>query len=64
MLAYTNKARESHINNITRLIEVLGQTTSKELSYGDYREIVNYLSAIRDMYNNELTIANCCSPSL
>lgn len=55
MLAYTNPARVAHINNITRLIDVLGSIKSDELNYTNYKEIVNYLSMIRDMYKKEMT---------
>lgn len=54
MLAYTNEAREAHIENITRIIDKLGEITTNELDYITYRETVSYLSALRDLYRKEI----------
>lgn len=49
MLYLTNKARESHIEEITRLIDVLGHITSGELTYIDYRRLIGYLADHRNL---------------
>lgn len=54
MLAYTNKARESHIKEITKIIDILGSNPNSELNYTEYRETVQYLSMLRDMYKKEM----------
>lgn len=54
MLAYTNKARESHIKEITKIIDILGSNSNSELNYTEYRETVQYLSMLRDMYKKEM----------
>jgi hypothetical protein len=52
---YTNKARNSHIEEITRIIDVLGNIKNDELSYIDYRRTVEYLATLRDMIKAEIT---------
>ena len=47
----TNKARDSHIRNIERLIRVLGETS--DIDYLDYREIVNYLTEYKELIKKE-----------
>ena len=57
MMYYTNKARESHIAEITRLIDMLGQMGG-ELSYIDYRRLVSYLADHRDLIKAEIESEN------
>lgn len=54
MMYLTNKARESHIAEITRLIGVLGAIRGDELSYIDYRRLVSYLADHRDLIKSEI----------
>lgn len=54
MLAYTNEARESHIKEITKIIDKLGEITNNELDYITYREAVSYLSTLRNLYREEI----------
>lgn len=54
MLYYTNKARQSHIDEITRLIDVLGNLKSEDFYYTDYRRLVGYLSDLRDLIKAEI----------
>lgn len=58
MLYLTNKARESHIEEITRLIDVLGHITSDKLTYIDYRQLIGYLADHRDLIIAEITSDN------
>lgn len=54
ILAYTNEARQSHIDNITKIIDKLGNVPNENLDYISYREAVQYLSMLRDMYKKEM----------
>lgn len=54
VLAYTNEARQSHIDNITKIIDKLGNIPNENLDYISYREAVQYLSMLRDMYKKEM----------
>lgn len=54
MLALTNEARESHMQEITKLIDKLGKLKESELDYLSYREIVYYLSTMRNEYRKEI----------
>lgn len=54
MLYYTNKARKSHVDEITRLINVLGNLKGEDLCYIDYRRLVEYLSDFKDLIKAEI----------
>jgi hypothetical protein len=51
---FTDKARESAIEEIGRQIDVLGSIKSGDLSYCDYRAIVKNLSQLRDAIKAEM----------
>ena len=53
-LYLTDKARQSAIDEIGRQIEVLGNMKSGDLSYIDYRSIVQNLSYLRDVIKAEM----------
>ena len=55
MLYYTNHLRKHHIDEITRLIDVLGSIKSDELSYLDYRRTIAYLAELRNEIVAEMT---------
>ena len=48
---YSEKTRNSHIENVERLINNLGN--SHDIDYLDYREIVNYLNSYRNVLLKE-----------
>lgn len=54
----TNKARESHIENIDRLISKLGSSEDcvRGLGYSDLREVVRYLNDLRAATQREMYI--------
>ena len=53
-LYLTNKARESAIEEIGRQIDVLMATTSEQMGYIDCRSIIQNLSILRDVIENEI----------
>lgn len=55
MLCCTNRARQSNIENIEKLIEALGHKTGEQLNYLEYRAIVNYLNVAKEAYEKEMT---------
>lgn len=53
-LYFTNKARESAIKEIDRLINVLGDLKSGEFGYIDYRSTVKHLNQLKDVIKSEI----------
>ena len=47
----TDRARDSHIRNIDRLIRALGETS--DIDYLDYREITRYLTEYKEIIKKE-----------
>lgn len=54
-LYQTDKARISAVQEIERLIDVLGHMTAEQLSYGDYRQLVQFLADHKDTINCEMS---------
>lgn len=54
----SNKARESHIENIDRLIAELSSSEDcmRGLGYNDLREVIRYLRDLRKATENEMFI--------
>ena len=54
----TNKARESHIENIDRLIAKLGSSEDclKGLGYQDLREVIRYLRDLQKATEREMLV--------
>lgn len=53
-LYFTDKARQSAIDEIARQIEVLGNIKSGDFSYLDYRAIIKNLNDLRDIIKAEM----------
>lgn len=54
MLCCTDRARQSNIENIEKLIEALGHKTGEQLGYLEYRALVNYLNVAKEAYKAEM----------
>lgn len=54
MLCLTDTARKSRIKDIENLIDCIGHKTGEQLSYLEYRKLVDYLNVAKKAYIAEL----------